>query len=1038
MFAQKTITGKITSMKDGSAIPGAIVSESGTTNGVAANLDGVYSITVNDNSTSLIFVMTGMKTDTVAINGRTSIDVIMKEDPKQLKEVVVTALGVSKEKKALGYSVSTVGGDEVAQSGETNFIESLSSKAAGVTVTGTGGTPGASSKLQIRGNSTFTGNNQPLIVIDGVPVDNSTTSSGAGDNPFNPTLAGVSNSNRALDINPEDIESVTILKGPAAAALYGARAGSGAIIYTTKKGLYGKGQGLGVTYSTNVEFEKVNKLPEVQNTYAQGIWTAPYSPFFITADPGPDQVFFTADDVSDGTSSSWGPKITDVPGATFHDNMKTFFKTGVTSNNNLSITGGTDRTLYRFSYGNTNQKGIVPNSSLKRNTFLVSGEHKISEKLKVGTVLNYVNTRGVKPQNGSNLSGVMLGLLRMPGSFDILPYQFDNENNRTYFSLYDNPLFTAYRNPYNDNVNRVYGNTYLNYNPCKYFSLTYRVGSDFYNDSRRQVYAVTSNGDDNTTGLGQINFEQVNSMQIYSDLLATATKDFGSNWHSSLTLGNNIWHKRFNEQFSRGRTLGVPGFYNLSNASELFTSQYEEAIRTVAVFLDGSIDYKSAIFLNVTARNEWSSTFTKGKDGFLYPSASLSVVLSELVTLPKWFSFAKVRAAYAQAGISPEPYRNRTYYAQSSFTDGYTNGNSFPYLGTVGYGISGTLGNPDLKPERVKGTEVGTDLRFFDARLNFDFTYYHQKTVDILVARPVAPSSGFNSTYQNSGEMLNSGFEIEMGGVPIKKDNFSWEISVNWAKNKSEVLKLADGVTELSLEEGFESIGAYAIVGQPYGVLYGTQYQRTPDGKLIINPATGLPYIDPKSAPLGNPMPKWTSGIRNTITYKSFSMSFLWDIRNGGKIWNGTKMRIDRLGRSKASEDREHDYTIDGVLGTGAVDANGYAVASDQANNVAVDAQTYYQQYTGDLGGATEMAIEDGSWVRLRDVSLSYRLKFKNPKYIQHIDFTVTGRNMLLFTKYTGVDPETSLTGAGSNIAGFDYFNNPGTKSVLLGMRVAF
>jgi outer membrane receptor protein involved in Fe transport len=628
-------------------------------------------------------------------------------------------------------------------------------------------------------------------------------------------------------------------------------------------------------------------------------------------------------------------------------------------------------------------------------------------------------------------------LLRMPNSFDINPYQYDNGQNRTYFSLYDNPLYTAYNNPYNSTVNRVYGNTYLNYAPCKFFALTYRLGADFYNDSRRQVYAVSSNGDDNTTGLGQISFEQVNNMQIYSDLLGTFTKDFGENWHSDLTIGNNIWSKRLTEQFSRGRTLGVPGFYNLSNASELYASNYEEAIRTYAFFLDGSVDYKSEIFLNVTARNEWSSTFSKGKDGFLYPSASLSVVLSEMVDLPKWFSFAKVRAAYAQAGISPEPYRNRTYYTQSTFTDGFTNGNSFPYLGTVGYGIDNILGNPDLKPERVIGTELGTDLRFFGGRLNFDFTYYNQKTVDILVQRPVAPSSGFFSTYQNSGEMQNKGFEIEMGIVPVKKENFSWEMNVNWAMNKSKVLKLAEGVTEISLEEGFEGIGAYAIVGQPYGVLYGTQWQRTSDGKLIINPATGLPFIDPQSKPLGNPLPKWTSGIRNTFTYKTFTLSFLWDIRNGSKIWNGTKMRIDRLGRSKATTDREHDYTIDGVLATG-VDANGYAIAGDQANNVPVDAQTYYQQYTGDLGGATEMGIENSGWVRLRDVSLSYRYKFTNPKYIQHIDFTVTARNVLLFTDYSGVDPETSLTGAGSNISGFDYFNNPGTKSVMFGIRVAF
>jgi TonB-linked SusC/RagA family outer membrane protein len=1036
-FAQtQTVQGKVTNRK-GEAIPGVYVLQDSTKNATATDLNGAYTITVTGNKPVLVFRMLGMLTKRLPVNGA-EMNVVMEDDTKMLKEVVVTALGISKEKKALGYGVSEVSGEDINRAGETNVIESLSSKAAGIQVTGSGGTPGASSKIVIRGNSTFNGNNQPLIVIDGVPVDNSTSATNAGDNPFNATLSGVSNSNRALDINPDDIESVTILKGPAAAALYGARAGSGAIVYTTKKGNYKGGKGFGITYSTNVTLEKVNKLPETQSKYAQGIWydATQDSSLFITGDPGPDNTWNTNDDVDFGTSQTWGPEISKL-GMTAYDNNDAFFRTGVTTNNNVAVSGGDERTFYRFSYGNTNNKGIMPNTWLKRNTFLLSGERKVSEKLKVGTVLNYANTRSQKPQNGSNLAGVMLGLMRMPASFNIEPYEYDNGFNRTYFGLYDNPLYTLYANPFNDNVNRFYGNTYLNYDACKWFNVTYRLGSDFYNDDRRQVYAVSSNGDDNTAGYGQISFEQINSLQVYSDLIATGKKDFGENFHGTLSLGNNIWHKRFAEQFSRGRNLGIAEFYNLSNAAELYASQYSENIRTYAFFFDGSIDYKSAIFLNFTGRNEWSSTFDASKDGFFYPSVSTSVVLNELMTLPKWFNFAKIRAAYAQSGISPEPYRNRTYYGLTTTTDGFTNGNSFPYLGTAGYGISSLLGAADLKPERVIGNEIGIDVRFFDARLTLDATLYNQKTVDILVKRPVAPSSGFQQSYENSGEMENKGIELQLTGTPVKRDKFSWEIGVNWAKNKSKVLKLVDGVDELLIEEGFESIGAYAIVGQPYGVLYGTAWQRTDDGKLIIDPSTGLPYIDPKTQALGSSLPDWIGGIRNSFTYTNWTFSFLWDIRKGGKIWNGTKMRLDRLGRSGDSEAREETYTIEGVLATG-VDADGYAIAGGDANNVAIDAQTYFQQYRGDLGGASEMAIEDGGWVRLRDVSLAYRWKMKENKYIQHLDFSVSGRNVLLFTKYTGVDPETSLTGAGSNINGFDYFNNPGTKSVMFGIKAAF
>lgn len=1025
----KVVKGTVKDSKTKENLPGVTIVVPKTTIGVASDENGNFTITIPDSIKNVVVSSLGFTTKVVTISGE-SLNITLDADGILLKEMVVTALGVSKEKKSLGYNVSEVSGADLSRSGESNVIQGLASKASGIQVISSSGTPGASSKILIRGNSTF-GENQPLVVIDGVPVDNETPSASAGDNPFNANLQGVSNSNRALDINPDDIESVTILKGPSAAALYGARAGHGAILYTTKKGKYKKG--LGITFSTSVELSKVNKLPELQNKYAQGS----NGNSFVTSDPGPDQLYGTADDVSNGTNQSWGPSLANA-GLKGYDNTGNFFKTGVTYNNNLAIDGGSDKTMYRFSYSNYKNDGVIPNTWMKRNTVRLNAEHKLSDKLSVGTNISYANTQTQKPQNGSNLAGVMLGLLRMPTSFDIRDYQYaETGNNKTYYGVYDNPLYSVNKNTYKDNVNRVFGNTYINYKAASWLDINYKIGLDQYSQRSTQVYAVSSTGDDNSARYGQMNIDNLNHFQIYSDLLLTAKKTFKEKWNTSLTLGNNIWHTKNTDDFSRGRNMAVPGLYNLNNTSERYASNVITTSRTYAGFFDAAIDYKSAIFLGITGRNEWSSAYDQNKRSYFYPAVNTSIVISELVKLPKWFSFAKVRGAYAKVGLAPASYQNKTYYKQNALTDGFTNGNTFPYMGNVGYGVNNSLGSTNLKPEKQRGYEVGAEVKFFNGRLNLDVTYYDQKSSDVLLYRPIAPSSGANEVYTNSAEISNKGWEVAFSATPIEKKNFKWDINITWYRNVSKVLKLTDGVTEFNIESGFDGIGAYAIVGQPFGAFYGTTWQKTGDGKLIIDPSTGLPIIDPKNKNLGNAQPDWLSGIRNSFTYKNFYFTFLWDIRKGGKIWNGTRARLNSLGTSKESEDREHPYTIDGVYSTG-VNADGTASYGSTANTTSITAKDYYRIYQGDpaFGGVTSTVIEDGGWVRLREVSLSYRINIKNKKFLQYIDLSISGRNLLLFTKYKGVDPETSLTGAGSNIQGYDYFNNPGTKSVFFGLKI--
>ncbi len=1037
MAQLKTVTGTVTGSEG--PIPGVAVVEKGTTNGVVTDRNGKYSIQVESDDAVLDFTAIGYHAVEKSVKGKSVIDVALEVAEEQLDEVVVTALGISREKRTLGYAVSEISDEEVRQSGENNVIQSLAGKAPGVWVNSAGGTPGASSKILIRGNATFTGQNQPLIVIDGVPIDNTTTQTTAGDYPFNQNLSGVNNANRAVDINPDDIESVTVLKGPAAAALYGARAGNGAIIYTTKRGHYGRGKYLGVTVSQELTFNQVNKLPELQSKYAQGVGggtpAGDAAATFIEGDPGPDNTYFTADDISIGTSSSWGPTVSSL-GRSSVDNPGNFFQTGVSSNTNVAITGGNDRSRVRLGLGYLNDKGMVPNTSYGRFSVRLTADTRLSDKVQVGGTVNFINSKQVAAQNGSNLGGIMLGLLRAPASYNIDPYQYDNGNQRTYFAFYDNPYFTAYENPFTSNVNRVLGNIYAEYDPADWLGFDYRVGVDAYSDFREQRYAISSFGDD-IGGVGQVNQNSLSNLDFYQDIVANFHVDINEDLKFNGFVGHNITLKRFNDRFSRGRILAIPGFYNLANASDLYASNAVEEINTTAFFGQAEFEWKRMLYLTLTGRNEISSTFELDNNSFFYPSAALSFVFTEAWDgRPEWLEFGKLRYSYAQVGISPIPYSTRTLYSSQIFTDGFTDGLSFPYLGQNGFGIDDILFTSDLKPERQTGNEFGLNTILFGGLIDLDVTWYRQVTSDALLYQPLAESSGFTDAYVNGGEIENKGWEVALGINAIRKDNFSWTINANWSRNRSEVLKLVPGVDQFSIESAFTSIGSFAIVGQPYGAFFGTVWERDNSGNLLIN-ANGLPFQAATTEGVGDPNPDWLAGIRNTFTYRNLTFSFFFDIRQGGSIYNGTYARLNNLGRTLESEDRDRTYLIEGVYAEGTI-INGQDV-SGQQNTTEVNAIDYYRRYVGDAGGAAEQFVEDGGWVRLRDVNLGYRFNLDESSIgIQYVELSFTGRNLLLITDYKGVDPETSLTGAGSNIGGLDYFNNPGARSYIFGVKFAF
>jgi TonB-linked SusC/RagA family outer membrane protein len=1006
--AQRVIKGRITD-KNGDPVIGANVVAKGTNLGTITDVNGNYSLSVPESVSTLVMSYTGYNNQELALGAGNMVDVTMEEGVL-LNETVVTALGISKEERSLGYSVSNLDGSNLTGSGEVNAIQALAAKSSNVNIVSSSGTPGASSKVLLRGVGSFQLNSQPLIVVDNVPYDNSTNTVIGGDYPFNANLQGVSESNRGLDINPADIESVNVLKGPSASALYGSRAANGVILITTKKG----NKGLGVNYGTSLSLDKVNKLPEFQSVYGQG------------GGGGGRNTDGTAK--AEGTFSglntpnSWGPKIGGTALPNRYDNVGNYFENGRTFSNNLAISGGNDLILFRLSLSNTDQTGIIPNTELNRKTIRLNAGTSF-KKLTVGANAAYSLTNDIKAQQGSNLSGIMLPLFRAPESFNLLGgngeggYTNADGSQQSYLVNYDNPYWTAYHNTNKGDVGRLTASLNFKYDLAKWINLNYRVGTDVYNDYRQQIFDIGSN---NISANGEIWENNFKNEEYIHDLFAVMNKQFNV-ISTTLTVGTQLNDRKTKNVFARGQNLTVPGFFNLANATDKYTDNSISRRKLAGVFGSLDLGYKSLVYLNLTGRNDWASTFGPNSDGsFFYPSASISFVPSELFS-SSLVPFLKLRASFARAGREPNAYTSATYFVNPTFTDGYTDGISFPYLGNNGFSYSNTLGNSQLKPEINTTTEFGLEVRL-SSFSKLDLTYYNSVASDLLISRPIANSTGFAAITSNTGEMVNKGIEAELELNLFKSKKFNWDINLNYSKNDNEVTKLAPGVDQLSLEAAFTGIGSYAIVGQPNGAFFGSKWQRNTAGDLVIG-ANGLPLKEALEGYIGNPFPDWLGGIRNTFSYKGLSLTGLLDIRQGQSLWGGTIGRLNRLGRTKITEARNQFYVIPGVKADGT------------KNDVQITANQYFSAYLGDGGAAQEQLVFDGSWVRLRELTLSYAIP-KCPKVISNMSLFVTGRNIWLDTEYPGVDPETSLTGAGSNIGGFDYFNNPGAKSWIIGLNI--
>lgn len=1022
-MAQRTITGKVTDEK-GSPLPNASVVVKGTTVGTVTKDDGTYSLNIPSGARSLIISTVDMDPVEKIIGSGNVVDVTLRPQDRIMSEVVVTAFGIKKNKKELGYGVTQLNNAELTQGHTTNVTNALAAKVPGVRVSGSGGSFTGSGIL-IRGYTTFTGSNQPLFVVDGIPIDNS----GGG----SPLQNGPSVSNRAIDINQEDIESISVLKGPSAAVLYGSRASNGVIVITTKKGK--AGQKSSVQFSSNYAVETVNRFPEYQNSYAQGN----------------NGVF------SGVAQTSWGPLITgqtvnqynpvtnavDLPKPlqAFPNNVKDIFQNGYNLQNNIAFSGGSDRNTFRFSYGYLKNEGVLANNVLHRHNFSLNVSSRINNYLTVTASANYSNNRSKRTQQGNQLSNPLFRGWMTPRSYDLKGVAFEDAlGNQRYPLGEDHPLWSIKHNRYNDEINRLIGNVGFNFKLTRWLQADYKLGTDVYSTFRHGYDQIGARGGANTTanGVGGIRENRNNYRSMNSNGFLTATKRF-NDFSFVAIAGTEFQQVYTNAAQLDGKGIIIRDFEQLSNTTTFSPAPSHGSSKTrwLGVYGDFNINYKSIATLNVTLRNDWSSTFKIGNNSYLYNGFGGSVNITEL--LPKLkgriIENIKLRGNVATVGKAGDfIYATDSYFGGAGSADGFGPTITFPFNGIQGFALSNAAGNAELGPEFTTNKEIALELNMFKNRLNFEFTHYWQDSRDLIFSVPVSAASGITAVTKNAGDLSNVGVELAINAVPIRSQTVTWKIDVAFSDFKSKVEKLDVGVTNIFLG-GFVTPNIRLVEGDEYGQIYGNAYQRdSKTGKIIVG-ANGLPLITSGVQKIGNPNPDYIMGITNTLTVKNFTLSFLFDYKRGGDMYSRNIADIQRNG--VGAETAEFPRFDAGGVATkpylfDAVYANG------QPNTTYVSAQDYF----GNSGkyAAAEGFIYNTTWYRIREASLSYvvpsSVLAKTP--FGSAEFAVFGRNLWLRAPdYPHLDPEQNALGI-SNAQGLEFNALPQTRSMGVSLKLSF
>lgn len=1088
------VQGQVTSAEDGSDLPGVNVSIKGTSTGTVSDIDGKYKLQVPNENSVLIFSFVGYARKEVPVNGRSQIDVSLAVDTKELSEIVVTALNIERESKGLGFAVQEVQGEELDEARETNFVNSLAGRVAGVNVTNGASGVGSSSRIVIRGESSLNGDNQPLFVVDGVPINNNLISNRTQGN------LETDYGNGAAEINPDDVESITVLKGANAAALYGSRAANGVILITTKSGK-GK-EGIGVSYNSTLTFEDPLRIPKYQNMYGQGGYNDQGEQVFRFVDGSNGGIF-------DGLDESWGPRldardpntasgfveipqhdsptsnglrggdigpakaspeeraafleqrgtITPTLWRSHPDNIKDFFETGRTWSNNIAVSGSNEKGNFRLSYTNLNSEGILPNTNLLRNTINFNSSYSPIDKLDINANVNYVKSESDnRPNNSYGTENIMylwvwfgrqidMNSLRdywQPGFEDVQQFNYN-------YNWHDNPYFTMFENTNAFDKDRVFGNISATYHFTDWLRFMIRTGTDFYNDLRVGKRAFSTQ----RFPQGQYREDKIFFAERNTDFLLTFDKSLNRDFNLTASLGGNRMDQEQRFHLISANQLSIPGVYNFGNSAiPLENNQFNQTKRINSLYGLAQLSYLNMLFLDLTARNDWSSTLPKDNNSYFYPSVSLAGVISDMVTMPNFLSFVKLRAGVAQVGNDTDPYRLRNVFTYGT-----------PWGTTQMVSESNEINNEDLKPEIATSFELGTDIRFFNDQLGFDFTYYNTNSKNQILNIPVPVTSGYGSKWINAGEIETQGIELMVNATPIySPSGFRWDLNLNYTRNRSKVIELTDEIEDYVISSNYMTV--LAKEGGRMGDMYGTGFQEV-NGETLFN--NGFHVRDNSLRLLGNYNPDWMAGLNNSFSYKGLSLNVLFDFRYGGEVMSrtlligGTSGMMEETIPGRDEETGGLPYYFDseagrnvvlpshdaqapdgstvfhnGIIGDGVMNVGTDENPEYVKNDVPIPARSFYWSKFNRSNEAS--GLYDATYLKLREVRLGYTLPntwLRNLPF-SNVKVSVVGRNLALWTENPHFDPELISFDGGNLVPGVEDMALPSTRSIGFNLNVNF
>ena len=1055
-----TVRGIVTTEEDGEPVIGASVIVKGTALGTVTDVNGRFELSgLPPSATRLLISYISLMAKEVAIAPQVSVT--LKSDTHLLDEVVVTALGISREKKALGYTAQEVKQDALVQGKDNNLLNSLSGKIAGVRITNTQGDVG-SSRIVIRGETSIAGENQPLFIVDGIPVDNSQ---------LNARSSGRDFKNAIADLNPEDIKTLTVLKGPNAAALYGARAAHGAIVITTKGGDK-RQKGIGITLHSSTQVSFVATLPEFQNLFGQGAGGR----FSYVDGKGAG--------VNDGVDESWGPRLdigllipqfdspldadgnrVATPWVSHPNNVRDYFRMGISTNSGISVARGDDKYQFRVGYNYEKQVSIVPDAGTNKTNISLNTDYHLAKWIVVGATANYIvytapSLPGSATPSGSNVrsNSPMLQFLWFGRQVDTNSLKADYTRNWN-SSYYDNPFWSASYNTQSQERHRLIGDLHAEFRLTDGLNVRFRTSTDWYNDRRKSKVKWGSAGAGSP--YGSYAEDAYTVKENNTEVLATYIKQLNKNWGIDALLGFNVRNKQYENNYQAAPRLAVADLYTLTNSRDpLISSNDFYRLRQYGLYGSIQLDYRRWAFLNITGRNDWSSTLPVDNNSYFYPSVTASVLLSEAFGWrSKAVNYLKIRGGWSQVGADANPYQLATVFtSETAF-----NGNPLQSSSTIGM-------NPNLKPEKTSSIEAGFEAAFWDNRLYLDFTYYKTDSRNQILKLATTAASGYTSQVRNAGHIRNRGYEIQLGAVPIQTSKgFRWNLDLNYGANSSKVVKLDDEGLITSYQLYSSGIQILASVGEAYGTLFGTSYVRDANGNVVVD-ANGLPKISTTNKTLGKFTPDWTGGISNTFSYRSLSLSFLIDASVGGSIFSNTNKTgkyTGVLANTLSGRDAEHGglwYYTDAMGNNVRLpESPSYSVSSDglyyvqvngqstrvyqdgimvegvtesgSKNEEVVSAEKYYHR----IYSIAEANVYDASYVKLREVALSYRLPrlWTQKLHLQEASVTLTGRNLwTIYKSVPNIDPESALTTG--NAQGVEAYSLPTTRSFGVNLSVKF